>query len=44
MPEQLDFKDDNVDKPIENFENLIEQQINERKKLITQFNISQIIM
>jgi hypothetical protein len=37
-PEQLDFKDSNVDKPIENFENLIEQQMNERKKLITQFN------
>ena len=37
-PEQLDFKDNDVDKPIENFENLIEQQINERKKLITQFN------
>ena len=37
-PEQLDFKDNDVDKPIKNFENLIEQQINERKKLITQFN------
>lgn len=37
-PEQLDFKDNDVDKPIENFETLIEKQMNERKQLITEFN------
>ena len=37
VPENIDFEDSKKDEPIENFENLIENRLNERKQLIEDY-------